>query len=760
MAIKQEKFQTGMYIIDDTYRIVNVNQALLELYPAIQVGEYCYRALALQEEPCEICPLRADNALFYNPLRKEWIFANAAEIDYPGHGTCYNVQFQIRQRLTDVNSEALQTENMDEHIMELSGGTLDVCILGGYCEVGSPLSYANEQMLRLLGYGDVDELSRDIDGLVSNAIHPDDLERVTKELTRCAMNGGNVEAAYRIRRKDRTWFWVVTRGKRVETKNGMYALLFVVTDMSEFMQRQEEMRKQNEQLLQKELNSRAVLEHMPGGYHRCANAPGWPFLYISASFEEITGWKKEEIEQEFGSCFVNMVLEEDIPLCAGIIAALETKGYSNTIYRLKKKGGGYTWVSDSTMRVCLGEDCFYHGVLADVSEQIEALEKAKKEAENSSLAKSTFLFNASHDIRTPMNAIQGFAHIIDVNTTQEQPVVKDAVRKLIQSSKTLMTLINDVLDLSRIERGKEYVDEQPMNMLEHATKLYEMFAEEMAEAGISFVMEQEIHHPHVLGDDLKLTRIAMNILSNAKKFTPAGGSVTFGIQERNYNGETAEYFLSVQDTGIGMSKEFQKRAFEQFERERSSTESGITGSGLGLAIIKKFSELMHGSCQIESEIGQGTKVTVSAVLKVAQGAVQENAQAAMTMNVSGKRLLLVEDNDFNREIARYVFENVGFKVEEAENGVICLEKLLEAPAGYFDLVLMDIQMPVMDGYKATQEIRRLKDPKIAQIPIIAMTANAFDEDRKKCIDVGMDGHIGKPLEAKTVRMEIKRVLSL
>ncbi len=757
--MKQEKFQTGMYIIDKDFKIVNVNDTLLEFYPHVKIGEYCYKSLAVSDKQCDICPLKTDNALFYNPIRREWIFANAAEINYPGCGKCYNVQFQLRQRIEDAGSETLQNENMDEHITELSGGNKDACALGGYCEPGSPLSYANKSLLDLLGYESVESFSRDIDGLVSNTIHPDDMERVTKDLTKCAQHGGSFETTYRMRKKDNTWFWIVSRGKRVKTQSGIYALLCVITDMTEFVQRQSEMSRQNEHLLQKELTSRALLEHMPGGYHRCAKADGWPFIYFGTSFEEITGWTREEIENDFGNLFVNMVYDEDIPLCAGIIEDIEKNGYSNAIYRIKKKGGGYIWVSDSTMIVEIGDDVFYHGVLADVSRQIEEMEEAKRVAEASSLAKSSFLFNASHDIRTPMNAIQGFAHIIDDNT-EEGTVCKDAIRKIIQSGKTLMTLINDVLDLSRIERGKDFANEQPIDINAHAEKLYEMFASEMKESGIKFEMNNFIEHPNVLGDDLKLTRIAMNILSNAKKFTPAGGEVTFGIKEESFNGNEAIYKLYVRDTGIGMSEQFQKRAFEQFEREHSSTESGISGSGLGLAIIKRLCDLMNGKCEIKSKIGMGTEVTVSIPMKITTENIVNNKQDIQNADFSGRRVLIVEDNDFNREIARYVFSEVGFEVDEAKNGVECLDKFADAQAGYYDLILMDIQMPLMDGYTAAKEIRNSGDTAKSNIPIVAMTANAFEEDRERCFAAGMDGHIGKPLDAHTVIEELKRVLAI
>ncbi len=754
----QEKFETGMYVVDQDFQILNINDTMAQMYPTVKVGDICYRAVALLDKQCDNCPLRADDALFYNPIRKEWIHANAATMDYPGHGKCYNVQFHIRQNLSVAGTGSLQNENIDEHIRELSGGTLDVCVLGGYCAPGSPLSHANERMVKLMGYETVEEMSQDVDGLVSNTIHPDDVERVTVDLTKCAMFGGHFETTYRMYRKGHTWFWVVARGKRIQTDDGAYVLLCVITDMTEVVQRQDALRQQNEQLLKKELTSQMVLEKMPGGYHRCSNAPGWPFLYFGTSFEKITGWSREEITKKFDNLFVNMVYPEDIPLCAGIVDNVEKTGYSNAVYRIKKKGGGYIWLSDSTSKVELGEETFYHGTVADVTPHIEELEKAKQAAEASNLAKSTFLFNASHDIRTPMNAIQGFAHIIQENA-HDPEIVKATVHKLQRSGQVLLTLMNDVLELSRIEQGKETVNRHPLDMQAHVEKLHEMMVMEMEHSGIQFRMENRLVHTKVFADDLKLTRIAMNFLSNARKFTPPGGTVTFGVVEKNFTGTTATYTLFVRDTGIGMSEEFQKRAFGQFEREHSSTVSGVAGSGLGLAITKKIADLVGGKLEVESQLGQGTCMMCSVTLHIAQESDFQPEGTAAAAILDGKRVLLVEDNDFNREIARYIFESLGVRVDEAENGAICIDKLTSNPAGTYDFILMDIQMPVMDGMTATKQIRRLQDPGRSRIPIVAMTANAFEEDRQKCLDVGMDGHIAKPMDAKTVLQELARVLA-
>ncbi len=528
-------------------------------------------------------------------------------------------------------------------------------------------------------------------------------------------------------------------------------------DMEELLQKEAVMEAKYEKMSNEVSLLEAVGINIPGGYHRCGTTDGFKLLFVSDSFVDIVGWTREEIENELNNDFINIVAPEDREFFMGHEPVLRRDGHIDVAYRICRKDGTRRWVQDSTMRMEQNGEPFFQCTLADITDYVEKLNAETRRAEASSLAKSTFLFNASHDIRTPMNAIQGFARIIKDNVTDTK-LVKECVEKIIQSGDTLMTLINDVLEVSRIEHGKDEVESQPLDMDYHVHKLYEMFAVEMEQANIEFTIENKIEHSFVLGDELKLTRIAMNLLSNAKKFTGAGGKVSCGVVESDYNGQTATYTLFVKDTGIGMSEEFQKRAFEQFERERTSTESGITGSGLGLAIIKKLCDIMSGECVIQSKLGEGTCITVSVPLKINTNSSAERESQTDYSCFIGKRILLVEDNEFNREIARYILEGAKFVVEEAENGSECVNMLLKAEPGSYDAVLMDIQMPVMDGYKATQEIRNISNPEIANVPIIAMTANAFDEDKKRCLEAGMNGHLGKPLDVEKLMKELSKHL--
>ncbi len=389
----------------------------------------------------------------------------------------------------------------------------------------------------------------------------------------------------------------------------------------------------------------------------------------------------------------------------------------------------------------------------------EFAEEARKKAEASNQAKSAFLFNASHDIRTPMNAIKGFTQIIEENPENKE-LVLSSVEKIQKSGDTLMTLLNNVLELSKIESGKDVQEIKAVNLTELTDRMYIMFAQEMEEAEISFTIDNDIKDNTVLADELKCTRILMNMLSNARKFTPKNGHVSFGIKQQNAADENgAEYYFFVKDDGIGMSREFQEKAFDQFEMERTSTISKVSGSGLGLAIIKRFVEQMNGSCVLISETDKGTEIGALLTLKPTKDVQDKRTdQKKAHADFSGKICLMVEDNELNREIARYILEDAGIIVEEAEDGAIAIEKLSKTAPDYYDFILMDIQMPNMDGYEATRQIRAMSSKRLAGIPIIAMTANAFKEDADKCLDVGMNAHIAKPFDSDKLFDTLKELL--
>ncbi len=523
---------------------------------------------------------------------------------------------------------------------------------------------------------------------------------------------------------------------------------------------QEYLRKQAKEASDKNSFLETMAENLPGGYHRCSTEDDFVLSFVSNSFLDITGYTRQQLEEEADNRYINIVAPEDREYFMSMEPELSVAGKINCVYRIRRRDGELRWVQDSTQYVERNGEKYYQCTLADIHDFVNELDGARQAAEESSMAKSTFLFNASHDIRTPMNAIQGFARIIESNADNKE-IVLEMIRKISKSSSTLMTLLNDVLELSRIEHGKDKLNLAPVNLYDQGKNLHEMFASEMEAAGITFLTEVDFVHNYVFCDTVKLARIGMNFLSNAKKFTPKGGTVLFGAKEISSDDECATYRFYVRDTGIGMSEEFLSKAFGQFERERTSTESGIAGSGLGLSITKKLVDLMGGECEIKSELGKGTEISAILTFKIVdENEIINNRAVPDNVDMTGKRVLLVEDNEFNREIAKYILEGMKFAVDEAENGIECVDMLIKSDAGYYDLILMDIQMPVMDGYKAAEEIRNIEDKEKASVPIIAMTANAFDEDKKKCFEVGMNGHIGKPIESGMLVKVISEILLL
>ena len=362
-------------------------------------------------------------------------------------------------------------------------------------------------------------------------------------------------------------------------------------------------------------------------------------------------------------------------------------------------------------------------------------------------AKTTFLFNMSHDIRTPMNAILGFNEIARRNIDNKEKVM-EALDKAKVSGEHMLGIINDILEISRIENGKLELNEEVVNVKEHIVSFMDMFEISMKEKGIDFKLIDETTEPFVYVDYLRVTQVIANLLSNAFKFTPEGGSVVLKCEQKPGKKEgSLEYCIHVKDTGIGMSEEFQKKAFESFERERTSTNSKIQGTGLGLAIAKKIAVFMGGDLTCTSKIGKGTEFIFTFYARIAKSGKELIKKAEnRALVLKGKRILVVEDNDLNREIATEILRAEGCIVEEAENGYIAVEKIANSKAGYYDLTLMDIQMPVMNGYEAVTKIRALENKNLANIPVIAMTANAFEEDRKRAIETGMDAHVPKPID--------------
>ena len=388
----------------------------------------------------------------------------------------------------------------------------------------------------------------------------------------------------------------------------------------------------------------------------------------------------------------------------------------------------------------------------DTQKLNDKLEVALKKAEDASLSKTSFLHNMSHDIRTPMNAVLGYAQLMkDELKGKGMPETLEHLEKLQQSGNLLLSIINNVLDMARIESGRMEIDESYTQIEYILQDLFEIFDDEAKKKNIAFNYKMNVEHDHVLIDITKIKEILVNILSNAIKYTPAGGSVMVNVDELPCN--EPGYMMvrtSVSDTGIGMSQEYLTKIFDAFTREQNTTKSKIAGTGLGMSIVKKYVDLLGGTIDVESELGKGSTFTVTLKHRIADEScyakkhVEELGTGSEILN--GKNILLAEDNDLNAEIAETILERVGLKIERVEDGIQCVNKVEKMPVGTYDMILMDIQMPKMDGYKATQEIRHLPDKGKACIPIIAMTASAFEEDKREAIAAGMNGHIAKPID--------------
>ena len=379
------------------------------------------------------------------------------------------------------------------------------------------------------------------------------------------------------------------------------------------------------------------------------------------------------------------------------------------------------------------------------------LQEATARAEAANAAKSRFLFNMSHDIRTPMNAILGFASMAKKYIDNKEQAI-DYLEKVALAGDHLLNLINDVLDMAHIESGKINLKNDPINLPEFITKFTSIVQETAAKKETTLTLTlKNIQNENVYADAMHLERILLNILSNAIKYSPRNSLIQFTVKQTPSFQGLACYDFIIEDNGIGMSHEFLSHVFDAFSREYNSTTSGVNGTGLGLAITKNLVETMGGTLEIESEQGKGTKVTCHFTFNILDKFYtfkkDSTANADVHNNVfDGKRVLLVEDNDLNREIALDNLKELGFIVDEAENGAVALQMIKGNKPGMYDLVLMDIQMPVMDGYEAASEIRKLGNAGYSQIPIVAMTANAFEEDKQKAFQVGMNGHLAKPVD--------------
>ena len=777
-------------------------------------------------------------------------------------------------------------------------------MIGGYCEAGFPLYYANEEMAAMLGYGNVDELANAIGGMVANTIHPDDMPQVERDLGGQFYEGMTYETTYRMPWKDGSWFWTVDRGKVVRAEDGRLAILSICTDMTNFVRRQQE-------LEAKGALSDYLFKSLPGGYVRCAIDAGVTFLYTSERFLNLLGWTEEDIRDKFDNQFIELVCPEDRQAVEEYTDRVANGGAGNfedMIYRLQGRDGWH-WVSDTTMKVSTAGQEFFQCIISDVSPFIfeqeqrkRALEQSLREAEeryeiiralsavyqeltvvdleqqtytiiagcgdtakyqgvvgsidqfctfilNNILiseqgaeaaefldfstaaqrlrdkpfvarefkgqngawylvsliaksrdvngevthvlvsarnvndqkarelayqkeleeaviearrageAKSSFLSRMSHDIRTPLNGIIG---LLEINERHfdDRALLLENHRKMSVAANHLLSLINDVLQMSKLEDGSVVLTHEFISLVELTQDIVSIIVNRAVESGLVWDYEKgksHIPYPYIYGSPVHLRQIFLNIYGNCIKYNRPGGKITTIVDTLDEHDGICTYRWTISDTGVGMSKEFLNRIFEPFAQEKSDARSAYQGTGLGMAIVKSLLDQMGGTIDITSEVGVGSTFVITIPFEIAPPPARQPQMAdEPESDISGVHLLLAEDNDLNAEIAQVLLEDKGAQVTVVTDGEQALNLFQRDPAGTFDAILMDVMMPVMDGLAATRSILALDRPDAQTIPIIAMTANAFEEDANRCIAAGMNAHLAKPLDVKKMTATIAR----
>ncbi len=653
------------------------------------------------------------------------------------------------------------------------------------------LIYANEALVRMFGCESLEDFKEYTGYTFRGMIHPEDLEMVEQSIRRQISDKDLDYVEYRIIRKNGEIRWIEDYGHFVHTnKYGDIFYVFLEDATEKYLKRQRD--EEAKILMQEKLRVLEKLEHERTSLnivHEMLGSGKWSMEFNeqgemisviwSKQFRRMIGYQDETDFPNTLEAWSSLLHEED--------KERVLKEYYDTIndytgqkkydveYRLLTKRDGYHWYRATGMlsRRKDGSPITYVGMFIDITAQKkmdqelttkqQQLEEALEKAQRSDQAKTVFLNNMSHDIRTPMNAIIGFSNLALLHI-EDRELVRQYLSKIVVSSNHLLELINDVLDMSHIESGKLQIQEQDCSIMEILGDLQMIVQADVQAKELEFSIDTvNMVHETVLCDKLRLTRVLLNIVSNAIKFTPKRGCIHVCVTEKE---ETQEgyvpYEFHVQDTGIGMSPEFLKHIFEPFERERTSTVSGIQGTGLGMPITKNIVNMLNGTIAIDSEQGKGTEVTLCFLFRLSGCSGEsdcESVKGEAEVSFCGKHILLTEDNELNQEIAATILEEAGFEVDIAENGAVAVEKIQNSAPGTYDVVLMDIQMPVMDGYEATAAIRSLENQALAQIPIIAITANAFVEDKRRAIDAGMDGHLGKPIEIEKLMAALRNIFA-
>ena len=635
---------------------------------------------------------------------------------------------------------------------------------------GSRVISANHAALELLGYDSLQDLESGFD-MVAPSVLDEDKPLLRRAITSLQKAGDSIEVQYRVLHADGNLLHIMGNIKLIEEHGIRYFRRFLLDVTAQKLREKENERRQAE-LVQALASDYSVvclfdLDTGVGSPLRLDADPNHVvhevFLEGATLENAISTYARRRVYGPDQDMICQFCSREHLlsEMARHTVCGLDFRildGDQIRYYELKVVRSG-DWQTNHN--IVLGIRNVDETIRAEMKQR-QLLEDALEQANRANQAKTTFLSNMSHDIRTPMNAIVGFTSLATSHIDDRSKVL-DYLGKISSSGEHLLRLLNDVLDMSQIESGKVILTESPCSLTGVIQELVSMVQTSLHSKDLAFTLDtSRITDPDVFCDKLRLEQVLLNILTNAIRYTPKGGSITFSaLQLPGTLTGNANYEFRIQDTGIGISADFLQRIFEPFEREYNTTTSGIQGTGLGMAITKNIVDMMNGSIDIQSVRGQGTTVTISIPFRLDTGASHSSSPTSSDPHapIQGGRILLVEDNELNREIAVAILEDGGFSADTAENGQLALNMLQAAPTGYYSLILMDVQMPVMDGYTATRAIRALPDQALSSIPIFAMTANAFETDRQEALRAGMNGHIAKPIDADKLISLLNSLLS-
>lgn len=644
---------------------------------------------------------------------------------------------------------------------ELQAKTVAETIRGGF-KIGKfdrvfTFKYVSEQLAQMMGYS-VAEMMEAPYGNMGAFVDKEEVKRQLPTAMAFASEGKMFTLNYKVRCKDGTWKYVEERGRVIQSEDAEDEVWSVIVDKDEIVQIETAL--DNAERTRKRLAEyNDIIANAGMGVWFISLKDGTrPRMRANKKMREIMDVPESIVsEEDVYDFWFNRIPESELASVNNSVAEMRSGEFSENTYQWNHptRGPVYVRCGGTAQKVVDGVYVLsgYHYDVTDIvnkdKSQQAFLKDALALAEKSSRAKTSFMNNMSHDIRTPMNAILGFATLMEKELNNPEKL-KDYLAKLKNSGDFLLSLINNVLEMARIESGRAEIEELPTRLSDNTAGTINIFDAELKEHNLTISSSMNVQHNYVYVDMVKIREIIINLISNAIKYSKPGGHITTSMTEVPCSREGyAAYDFVVEDDGIGMSEEFLPQIYESFVRERNFTESKISGTGLGLPIVKKLVDQMGGRISVESTLGVGSKFTVYFEHRICSeeyvvGKTDEGLKNSMA--VENQRILLVEDNDLNAEIAMTLLQDYGLLIDRAVDGCQCLEMLEKVGPGYYDVILMDVQMPRKNGYEATQEIRNHKNEALRNIPIVAMTANAFEEDKRKAFAAGMNAYVPKPID--------------